>query len=424
MDMLSVTSYSKKEQKSNYYRNVILLSLILSVLWVIFINAKPFSDFDYYYKLATNISKGGKWGNTYTSVGYSIILGGIFKIFGPSVVVAKIFNLILTFVNNLIFLAILRKIEITEKHRKIIFTMFALFPNNIFYNSVLGTEILFTTVLLLITYIYFTDMKYKYIIIGILTGLNTMVKPFFIAYAFAIFLVELLKERSLLKPIKSFLIIFLVGNICIAPWIYRNTKLNGQFTYVSNNGGIVLYINNNSQNKTGMWMPASDVKDSLVEKDEYKRASMTEKNNMLKKEAKKWIKSHPKEFVNLGVKRLVITYMCGNDTLYSTYGSNLSENTKITLFYAINVIRNLVFIPAIIYMIFYSLFIIVKMIKRKTNKLNKFNLYCTVIFYMFTTVYFVTEGQGRYAFPLIFIMVYFWYYLINHFILIIKEFKR
>lgn len=128
-----------------------------------FVDTKPFSDFEYYYNLAVSIANGGEWGDTYTSVGYSIVLGGLFKLFGASLALGKIFNLVLTFWTSII-LGILRKIKITERNRKIVFTLFVLFPNNIFFNSVLGTEILFTTLLLLLTYLYFSDIKYKYVI--------------------------------------------------------------------------------------------------------------------------------------------------------------------------------------------------------------------------------------------------------------------
>lgn len=86
-----------------YYYIMMTLGMFLSILWVIFVNAKPFSDFDYYYNLAKEISRGLPWGDTYTSVGYSIVLGGIFKLFGASVLTAKIFNLCITFINYLCF---------------------------------------------------------------------------------------------------------------------------------------------------------------------------------------------------------------------------------------------------------------------------------------------------------------------------------
>ncbi|WP_409068560.1 hypothetical protein ACFLKB_14655 [Clostridium sp. FAM 1755] len=428
MEFNYLSGYESKNSnysKTNYYKIVIAVSIILSILWITFIDTKPFSDFEYYYNLAVSIANGGEWGDTYTSVGYSIVLGGLFKLFGASLVLGKIFNLVLTFFGQVLFLGILRKIEITEKNRKIVFTLFVLFPNNIFFNSVLGTEILFTTLLLLLTYIYFSDIKYKYVILGILVGAITMVKPFFLLYAFAIFLVELLKEKSFLKPLKSAIIIGVIALITISPWLYRNTKYNGERTFVSNNGGIVLYINNNSQNNMGRWMSIYDVDNSLAKTEEYKKASYTQKNRMLNKSAKEWIKSHPKEFVILGFKRLFNTYMVGDDVAYSVHGAtNINDAFKVRLFAATNCIRNMVFIPAILYVLIYSIFILIQIIKGKTENLNKFNLYSTILFHMFTSVYFITEGQGRYAFPLIFIIVYFWVYFVKHGILLFKELKR
>ncbi|NFS21817.1 hypothetical protein FDE82_06830 [Clostridium botulinum] len=428
MEFNYLSGYENKDSnysKTNYYKIIIGLSMLLCILWVIFVDTKPFSDFEYYYNLAVSIANGGEWGDTYTSVGYSIVLGGLFKLFGASLALGKIFNLVLTFFGQVLFLGILRKIKITERNRKIVFTLFVLFPNNIFFNSVLGTEILFTTLLLLLTYLYFSDIKYKYVILGVLVGATTMVKPFFLLYAFAIFLVELLKEKSFLKSLKSAIIIAVVALITISPWIYRNTKYNGERTFVSNNGGIVLYINNNSQNNIGRWMSIYDVENSLAETEEYKKASYTQKNKMLNKAAKEWIKSHPKEFVILGFKRLFNTYMVGDDVAYSIHGVTMNNDTvKFKLFAATNCIRNMVFIPAIIYVLIYSIFILIQIIKRRTENLNKFNLYSTILFHMFTSVYFITEGQGRYAFPLIFIIIYFWVYFIKHGILLFKELKR
>lgn len=349
------------------------------------------------------------------------MLGGIFKLFGASVITAKIFNLILTFISNIFFISVLEKINISEKCRKVIFALFVFMPNNIFYNSILGTEILFTTILLMTTNVYFSNVKYKYVYIGILTGLNTMIKPFFVAFSFAVFLVDLLKEKKLLTSIKNSFIVFVIAMIVISPWIYRNTKLVGEFTYVSNNGGIVLYINNNSQNNKGRWMAASDVENSLVKTPEYKEANMTEKNKMLSKSAKEWIKSHPVQFVELGFKRLFNTYFVGDDIIYSTSGSGLSDYTKSNLYTITNNIRRIIFTPAIVYMLTYSIFILYSIVVGKTNVLNKFTLYAVVLFYMFTSIYFITEGQGRYAFPEIFIMIYCFYQMVRFLVLKYKE---
>lgn len=412
---------SKNSKIGTYYKVVLIIGLLVSTLWVVFVDTKPFSDFQYYYNLAVNIANGLPWGDTYTSVGYPIILGGIFKLFGSSLIIAKVFNLIITFISNFCLLLILRKLDINELDRRIIFTLFVLMPNNIMYNSILATEIIFTLIILIITNIYFGQTKFKYILIGILAGLNTMIKPFFIAIFFAVFIVEILKEKRCTLALKNSLIVLIVCIIVISPWIYRNTKLVGQFTYVSNNGGIVLYINNNSQNKLGRWMAASDVENSVVKTPEYEKANMTEKNKMLGDAAKKWIKSHPKEFLTLGFKRLYNTYFVSDDILYSTYGSNLSDNTKTIIFSVANNIRNIIFTPAVLYILIYCIIILRAIILGKTQLLNKFTLYIIVIFFMFTLVYFITEGQGRYAFPEIFIMIYCFYQFIKSAVYKLKE---
>ena len=160
--MLIKLEQDKKKYGKVYYLIISLVGILLSILWCKFVKAEPFSDFKYYYELARNISQGKPWGDTYTTVGYSIVLGGIFKIFGDSLLVAKIFNLVLITLNYYLVYSILYKLDIGEKSKRIIFTIFVLFPLNIMYSSIVATEPLFTTILLLITNIYFSEVKFKY----------------------------------------------------------------------------------------------------------------------------------------------------------------------------------------------------------------------------------------------------------------------
>lgn len=399
----------EKNYKKNYYF-AIGIFLIINILWICKINTQPFSDFQYYHELAIQIAHGGIWGDTYTSVGYPIFLAAFYKVFGANIFVGKIVNLVLTLLSIILFKKILDFTSMGEKNKFIIFILFAFFPSTIFYNTILGSEILFTFLMLLITYLFFKEnFKFKYIYIGILVGINTMVKPFFIVYFFAIFLYKVIFKENILKTIKDSLVILVIALLVLAPWVYRNTKYNGEFTFVSNNGGIVLYINNNSQNNIGRWMPAKEVENSIVNKEEYKNANMAAQNKMLKSAAKDWIKSHPKEFTVLGLKRLGNTYFVGDDLAYSLQGVNLSENTKFKMYYVYGTFRAIFLLIAICYIFYYSFYIIFCLIKKKVNKLNKFTVYLCILFYMFTCVYFVTEGQARYAFPMIFIFCYAFY---------------
>lgn len=393
---------------SRYYRNMMLVAMLLNILWVALVNTQPFSDFAYYNQIANQVESGGQWGNTYTSVGYSIVLGFIYKIFGNSLGSAKIFNLILTFLNYGMFYTILQKVNLSEKRRKIIYGLFVFFPSNIFYNSILATEILFTTILLFITLIYFSNIKYKYVIIGVLTAADAMVKPFFMVFFFAIFILELCLRVKFIEVLKHTAVILIVSCIAVSPWIYRNTKLIGQFTTISNNRGIVLYINNNSQNKSGVWMDARNVENSIVNTKEYINANATEKNKMLSKTAKKWILSHPISFVKLGFIRLFKTYLDGSDLFYSLNGTNLNLFFKILFAVYTYIARYVIFVPAIILMLLYSVKVIKNLIKKR--EIDSYSLYNLICFYMFSCVYFITEGQPRYSFPSIFIAVYFFSY--------------
>lgn len=55
------------------------------------------------------------------------------------------------------------------------------------------------------------------------------------------------------------------------------------------------------------------------------------------------------------------------------------------------------------------------------NSLKAYDIYGLILFYMFTSVYFVTEGQPRYSFPLIFIAIYFFCNALESAILFIKS---
>lgn len=395
-----------------YYLKIGLFSLLLCILWIAFVDTRPFSDFSYYHNLAIDISRGGAFGDTYTSVGYPIVLGFLYFLFGHSFMVGKTFNIILTMLSLLCLYNILKNTISNEKKKRIIFTLYALFPSTIFYNSVLGTEVLFTFLVLLTCNFYFSKWKFKYIAIGLLVGINTMVKPFFILFFLLIFIVDFIKNNFKVAILNSFIVI-VIATLTITPWLYRNYKYTGELTFVSNNGGIVLYINNNSQNNFGRWMPATDVYDSVVNKEYYKKASMTGKNKILSKEAKKWIKTHKGQFVVLGFKRLFNTYNLGDDIAYSTYGTSLSKGIKYSLIGINTIVRQIIFLPSILYILGYSVYILHCLIKRKSKEINTFYLFLTVLFYLFTCVYFITEGQARYAFPVIFIGIIFFVEALN-----------
>lgn len=399
-----------------FYRIVLALSFLLSVIWVLAVDTIPVSDFNYYHELAQQIAQGGQWGDTYTTVGYPIVLGFLYKLFGANWYVAEVLNIMLTLANNLLLFKILDQSRLREGVRRAVFVLFALFPAVIYYNSLVATEIMFTTVLLLTTVVYLSSIRYKYLLLGVLTAVNTMIKPFFILYFLVIFLTELLARPddrrsfsgTFVRALTRAGIILVVSMIVLSPWLYRNYRLNGEFTWVSNNGGIVLYINNNSQNIHGGWMPADQVENSLVTTPEYLVATGTEKNKMLSRAAKEWIVSHPREFIELGMKRLVLTFKGEGDDLYFAFnGSSVSPEWQAKIYQLNEIVRIPVFMLGVFSILVHSLLLLFKLFKNE--KISSFESYLLILFYMFAGTYFLTEGQSRYAFPTLWILIYFFW---------------
>lgn len=392
-----------------FYYWVLALGFAAGLLWILLVRTEPVSDFKYYHRIATQIANGGQWGDTYTTVGYPIFLAPFYWFFGASIWVAKALNLVLSTINNLLVLHILEKTGIRETLRQRIFVLFVLFPMNIYYNSILASEILFTTLFLLSTYIYLADLNYKYVFIGVITGLNTMVKPYFPLFALAIILTDLMWHKELWKSLKNGAVVLLMTGVIIAPWLYRNYKLIDEFTYVSNNAGIVLYINNNTQNKLSGWMPAEDVGNSVVNRPDYHSANPTQKNKMLSCAAKEWIMGHPGEFVSLGLKRLSRTFIQYGDIDYAFYGSGLSPLLQTNLVNSFELVRKPMFIVGVASIFIHTLIYLYlnvgnRLPKKKTwfalsASVGKGSFFLIITFFMFAGIYFITEGQSRYAFP-------------------------
>lgn len=408
-----------KSLNIKYLAGIFILSFTFNLFWILLIKTQPFSDFLYYHNLARQIANGGLWGDTYTTVGYSVFIALFYKIFGANIIIAKILNLILSLINGLLVFSILNRLSLSRRIKTAILVFYLFFPMNIYYNSVLATEILFTTLLLLITYIYLADIHYKYWIIGILTALNTMIKPFFILFFLVILLTEMLTQEKFLNSLKKGLVVLGMTILIISPWLYRNYKLIGEFTYVSNNGGIVLYINNNSQNHLGRWMPADQIENSITKQAQYQNSNPTQKNKMLTSAAKQWIKSHPKEFLILGMKRLGQTYFpVGDDLEFPLYGTNIPLTRNSLLLNIVALIQIPIFLLGISSIIAFSFSIIRRKIGHPIKNADlssvKNDVFLLLIFFMFTGVYFITEGQSRYSFPLIFIIIYYFFKGLSH----------
>ncbi|QXM06751.1 ArnT family glycosyltransferase [Crassaminicella indica] len=417
-----------------YTLSIFMIALYIRIWYIQNVPTNPVFDFKTYQEIATNIFL--HLGHTlkgvpiaFQGMGYPTALGMVYKLVGSSdIMIAKKFNVFLSMMTLIFIYLILIRIT---KRKFVIYTTYtitAFLPNYIAYNNVVGTEVFFTFLFaaMILLQVYDFDNRIKYPILGIFIGAAALTKPFFMAYPVVVAFIAWLKNKKIKKAGLLFITTFIFMALVISPWTYRNYKKFGRIIPISYNSGYVLYINNNSYNTTGAWMPLEEVKAPAKVKKEVR--SILEKKNVkiaheiepiIKKQAKAWIVNNPVEFFKLGCLRMKQTFFSGawdldawasNDTrrideeykkwdkdeqTFYARNKNFSRAIKDILLYILNSF-------GLIYMIINSKFIITALFK-KDYKIKYEQSIPAVNTAFFTAVHFVYEGQTRYNFPLLFL---------------------
>lgn len=411
---------------------ITIIGILTRISFILNVPCNPVSDFKKYQIIATNIFTGN--GHSYLgkptafqAMGYPYTLGYFYKLMGSNnIFLGKILNVLLSSVTLIIILFILFKLCKNMLSVHIAYTIITFIPNYIAYNNVLGSEILITFLLAVIIYLQLCNFNatLRYITMGIFIGLAALTKPFFLMYTIIISIIHWLKSKNRKETFKLFSITTVLMFIVVAPWTYRNYKKFNLIIPVSHNGGYVLFINNNSNNKTGAWMPVAniDVSESLKREFyehnfKYRDKSQNEVDqimlspsldNLFKKEAKKWIWNHPLRFCQLGLIRLRNTFFHGAGDIYQwTMASN--EATKYSTFLKTNFI-NTIFNGYVYILNFFGFIFVIYNIKRILvglfKKETKIDYVTSIPFFniaFFILIAFVFEGQQRYNFPILFL---------------------
>lgn len=409
---------------------IIILSTILKVWWINNIPLTPLYDFETFYKVAVNLYNGeGFTLNGYPwafqSYGYPLMLSIFFRIVrSSSIFTAKVFNVICSTLTLPFIFLIFNKVFSKKSIVWLCFIVFAFLPNNLIYNNVLGSEILsvllFSIIICMNLYMIEKYKIWNFIIQGFLIGILSLVKPFFMAYPIVLIFIYFIKNKEL-KNTAIIGVSLIVGFMFVmVPSTIKNYMAFGKAFPISYNGGYTLYINNNSMNVRGTWMNAFKVPASEEFKQELRDVGFeydvdheTEKTQNLrnaysgdifKKEAIKWIISHPAEFISLGCLRIVNVFFDGASDVQLWGFENLGQMTIMQnrLFKVFMGVAN-----SIIYVISTSfIFVLVLNIKRIFAKKAELSLllvtWSTLFFY---AVYFVIEGQARYNFPTLFMLL-------------------
>lgn len=161
-------------------KKLAMLFLILVIaaprlLWVFLMPTKPVSDYLCFYSYAQKASQGFLKGYDMTFTlfrfrfGYSLILSLVFKIFGNSIIVGKLFNVFLSVILGLIIYFTVAYL-FGKEAAAYSAVLYAFWPSQIMYNSVLASEHPFIVFFVLGLYFLIRAIKEKKAVYGLFAG--------------------------------------------------------------------------------------------------------------------------------------------------------------------------------------------------------------------------------------------------------------
>ncbi|MFB5193154.1 glycosyltransferase family 39 protein [Alicyclobacillus fastidiosus] len=237
-------------------RNLIFLlaiNVIIRTAWLLFMHPPQALDFEWYYTHAVQMASGGGYrqGNLYTAywpIGYPYFLSLLFRITGPSVWAGLIANAILSVMIVMLIYAI--TLQLAHRPTLSLFAAvgYTVLPSQIEWNAVLGSEELYTMLILasLCVYICAAERNRRLglfvLISGVILGLSCDVRPISLLFPFAIWVYELwIRRFPFIKATLTLMCMYIGLAIGICPVTIRNAIALHHFILVSTNGGVDLW---------------------------------------------------------------------------------------------------------------------------------------------------------------------------------------
>ena len=210
---------------------------------------------DWYDLLAMNIANGNGYRffpeTTETMLrtpAWPLVLAGIFKVFGPSILAVKILNMLLSIGTGWLTYLLSRRISGSEL-LGVIAAMIAFFhPAILIADSRGGLEsfsMFFVVAFMVLLYRAFDDDSLrKYVEAGVVLGVLLLIKSTAVMFAPCVFLFKFLKQPNLVGVRRATLVtgvLTVAATIVLSPWIVRNYMLSGEFVPTMSVGGMSAY---------------------------------------------------------------------------------------------------------------------------------------------------------------------------------------
>ena len=399
----------------------LVLALALRVGWLLFVSPAPVSDFRWYFERGRDMAAGygysmqtgdfwpdnvappflsaepGRQLTAYWPVGYPAFLAGLFFVFGPSIWVGQIANLVLSGLILILAYQIAKRLFQSELSGRLTLLLLAFYPDHIFYTSLIATEILFLFLLLLTgLFLLLAQNNLRWAVAaGVVCGLACLVKPQTILVPGLVIASQFARELgwpALRHYLKIGLISYLLLGLTLVPWTWRNYTLFNDVVFISTNGGYNLLVGNNphADGAYGHHKPItamlSDVSDEQTR--DAKATAL----------AISYIREHPWQTIKLWPQKVWHLYKRESIGLYwNQQGLSAEMNQRFATLFAILMTFAQIYYGVLAILFAGSLFTL----KRVYSRIGLYPFLPISFIIYFTGITILTFGIGRFHFPII-----------------------
>lgn len=271
---------------------VLILGMALRLLWVWAVPMEPVSDSQAYNLLAHTLAEHGVYGFTpsepgaYWAVGTAAIAAATYILIGPGYEGVVALNLLAGFLIILLTQGVAVR-YIGAGPSVMAAAIVAVWPNLIFFTSILSSELYFLALSLAGLWFWGREAgstRVNLILCGVIWGLACYVRPVILLVPVALLLAELPRGLRAFAGagLRTVGVLALVVAV-VLPWTLRNDRVLGAPVLVSTNFGPNLWMGNNPASTGGYMALPAEVQDmGEVERARY-----------LGDQAKAYMAAHP-----------------------------------------------------------------------------------------------------------------------------------
>lgn len=305
---------------------ILLLGIALRLAWLGFSSHEPkmnwgpnLLDNDWIHIQAIELTQ-GKWflnadgvPSGRRPIGYPLFIGLLYKIFGVHIKIVWAAQLVLSVV-CIYFLYLIGKSIFNERVGLWTAFFFSIYPTAIYSIKLITDEHLFLSVwyfglLLLFREIQGRPLKWNWLWYGLIFGYATMIRTHTIFMPAVAGLTAFFLKRSWKNILGVIMLTVLVMQLINLPWIIRNYKTWGvPVLYTATACFVYTQVNSNAVNEEGAGRVPQRGEPGFSEELEkaYQSGNEGLAHKICGRETKRWILSHPVEFVFMGIRKLLV----------------------------------------------------------------------------------------------------------------------